>query len=318
MRELLRDLKIFVKWKVILLYNFGIYYFVYLLYNIIIIYSEVISMWTVYMHKFPNNKVYIGVTGKSLYERFRKDGKGYKNQMVYRAIEKYGWDNIQHIIIAENLSKEQAEKMEIYLISVYKSTDPSYGYNICSGGYVNSGFSFKHSPEAKRKISIASKGHITTKEQIDKMLETKRRNGWYRPSEETKEKLRQIALNMSEEQKKKISNSVKEAWKRGDYANRKYTPHEPWNKGLDITNPKILEMANKHRGYKHSEKTRKLMSSKKKGKPAKNRIKIQCVETGIIYDSISQAHNMTGCNNISNALRNGAGTKGLHWRYYDE
>lgn len=67
-------------------------------------------MWTVYMHKFPNNKVYIGVTGKSLYERFRKDGKGYKNQMVYRAIEKYGWDNIQHIIIAENLSKEQAEK----------------------------------------------------------------------------------------------------------------------------------------------------------------------------------------------------------------
>ena len=275
-------------------------------------------MWTVYMHKFPNNKVYIGITGKSISERFRGDGKGYKSQPVYRAITKYGWDNIQHLIIADNLSKVEAEKMEIHLIKTYNSTNPKRGYNICSGGYVNSGFTFNHTKEAKEKISRASKGHITTQEQIDKMLETKRKNGWYYPSEETKEKLRQIALNMSEEQKQKISNSVKDAWKRGDYDNRKYTYHEPWNKGLDISDPRIKSIADKHRGYKHSEETKKLMSEKRKGKPAPNRIKVQCVETGVIYDSISQAQKENNCNNVGNALKTGAGTKGLHWRYYNE
>ena len=275
-------------------------------------------MWTVYMHKFPNNKVYIEITGKDVSERFRSGGKGYKTQPVYRAIKKYGWDNIQHLIIADNLSKCEAEKMEIHLIKTYDSTNPKRGYNICTGGYVNSGFTFNHTEEAKKKISRASKGHITTQEQIDKMLETKRKNGWYYPSEETKEKLRQIALNMSDEQKQKISDSVKAAWKRGDYDNRKYTYHESWNKGLDISDPRIKAIADRHRGYKHSEETRKIMSEKRKGKPASNRIKIQCIETGIVYDSISQAQKDNNCGNVSNALKSGAGTKGLHWRYYNE
>ena len=275
-------------------------------------------MWTVYMHKFPNDKVYIGITGKSVTERFRTDGKGYKSQFVYKAIKKYGWDNIHHIIIAENLEKSEAESMEVKLIKEYDSTNPNKGYNICSGGYVNSGFTFKHTEEAKRKISIASKGHITTKEQIEKMLNTKRKNGWYYPSKETKEKLRNIALNMSDEQRKKISQSVKDAWERGDYDNRKYNYHTPWNKGLDKSDPRIKSIADKQRGYKHTEETKKIMSEKKKGKPAHNRIKIQCIETGVIYDSIAQAQVMNNCSNVSNALKTGSGTKGLHWRYYNE
>lgn len=47
-----------------------------------------------------------------------------------RAINKYGWENVQHEIVAFGLSKEQAERMEIDLIASEKANDPKYGYNV--------------------------------------------------------------------------------------------------------------------------------------------------------------------------------------------
>lgn len=43
------------------------------------------------MHKSPSGKVYIGITGSSLKQRWRKNGSGYSTQrLFYRAIQKYG------------------------------------------------------------------------------------------------------------------------------------------------------------------------------------------------------------------------------------
>jgi predicted GIY-YIG superfamily endonuclease len=70
-------------------------------------------MYTVYMHKFPNGKVYVGITKNSIYTRWAS-GQGYKhNKRMTNAINKYGWENISHIIIAKNISKEEACKLEI-------------------------------------------------------------------------------------------------------------------------------------------------------------------------------------------------------------
>lgn len=52
--------------------------------------------------------------------------------MFYRAIKKYGWDNIEHKIVISNLTKEQAEEVEKQLISYYKNIGLSY--NITNGG----------------------------------------------------------------------------------------------------------------------------------------------------------------------------------------
>lgn len=89
--------------------------------------------WTVYKHVFPNSKVYIGITSMPIIYRWR-NGKGYDAQLVGRAIQKYGWNNIEHIIIAQNLSEENANIAERKLIKRYRSDDLRYGYNRDPGG----------------------------------------------------------------------------------------------------------------------------------------------------------------------------------------
>lgn len=45
--------------------------------------------YKVYMHRFPNGKVYIGITNQPIKNRWR-NGEGYKNQIVYSAIQNMG------------------------------------------------------------------------------------------------------------------------------------------------------------------------------------------------------------------------------------
>lgn len=90
--------------------------------------------YTVYMHQNQiNGKRYIGITADTVQSRWR-NGAGYKTQVFGRAIEKYGWQNFSHIIVAENLTKEQAEELEIALIKEYDTCNPHFGYNIATGG----------------------------------------------------------------------------------------------------------------------------------------------------------------------------------------
>ena len=90
--------------------------------------------YTVYKHIFPNKKIYIGITSNKPKYRWNK-GKGYRDcSLMYRAIQKYGWENIKHEILFENLSKKEAEQKEIELIVQFKSNDFHYGYNLESGG----------------------------------------------------------------------------------------------------------------------------------------------------------------------------------------
>lgn len=90
--------------------------------------------YKVYMHKFPNGKVYIGMTQQKPKRRW-KGGSGYITQQdVKSAIDYYGWENIEHIILKENLSFKDAEYYERYYIARYKSNIPKFGYNQTIGG----------------------------------------------------------------------------------------------------------------------------------------------------------------------------------------
>ena len=115
--------------------------------------------YTVYKHIFPNNKIYIGITSQKLHCRF-KGGKGYKKynkktqNKIYNAINKYGWENVKHEILFENLTKEKAEQKEIELIKKYKSNNSNYGYNIENGGNSVG----KLNEETKIKIGNANRG----------------------------------------------------------------------------------------------------------------------------------------------------------------
>ena len=114
-------------------------------------------MYTVYMHKCPNGKVYIGITSRRPKARW-VCGNGYiKNEHFYRAIQKYGWENIEHIIVEQNLSKKDAAELEIKLIKEYKSNDYKFGYNMSSGGEFG-GSGVIVSQETRAKLSQKRKG----------------------------------------------------------------------------------------------------------------------------------------------------------------
>lgn len=178
------------------------------------------NSYTVYKHTAPNGKMYIGMTIQKDLNRRWQYGSGYRTQTrFYRAIKKYGWENLKHEIVMTNLSKEDAEKLEIAMIKEYKTTDPKYGYNIENGGNCSG----THSEETKRKISEAQKGcknHAWGKPSPRKGTkaseESKLKNSlshigkpaWNKGvpmTEEQKKKLR--GLKRSDECKKKMSDS---------------------------------------------------------------------------------------------------------------
>ena len=122
--------------------------------------------WCVYMHvNKVNNKVYVGQTCQQPPEkRWGNDGAGYKcnggNRHFQNAIQKYGWDNFEHIIFANNLSKEDADKIETLLIALYETTNHDKGYNIAVGGNVHVGvgennpfYGKHHTDDTKNRLS---------------------------------------------------------------------------------------------------------------------------------------------------------------------
>ena len=164
--------------------------------------------YKVYMHICPNDKKYIGITKLKPEERWKK-GKSYKNCILFeRAIQKYKWENIKHIILFENLTKEEAEQKEIELIAYYKTNQKKYGYNIENGGHINcvSEATKKkiseetkkamQKPEVKARMSIAQhnrisplKGRKLSNEHKQKLSIAHKGKG-HKLKQETKEKLR--------------------------------------------------------------------------------------------------------------------------------
>jgi len=178
--------------------------------------------YTVYMHTNKiNGKKYIGITCQGVERRWRNNGSGYKNSIYfYNAIQKYGWENFNHKVLEEGLTKEYAESEEIRLIKEYKTTDRNNGYNIANGGKSNG----MHSEETKKKMSEKVKQRDIDYSKLSKMWEINRNrtyteehkqniskaNKGKKRTEEHIENIRKshLGYKQTEEQKAKISKSV--------------------------------------------------------------------------------------------------------------
>lgn len=89
-------------------------------------------MFSVYCHtNKANNKVYIGITGQPLKDRWQGGSAYKKNQKFYADIQKYGWDGFEHRCIVDGINAEQAAKVEAELITAYDAINK--GYNVRSG-----------------------------------------------------------------------------------------------------------------------------------------------------------------------------------------
>ena len=241
-----------------------------------------------YIHITPSNKVYIGITRQEPKKRW-KYGYGYtQNVAFYNAIKKYGWKNIIHQILFENLSREEAIQKEIELIERYNSTNKKYGYNITKGGDGTLGQIM--SQETRNKISQAKKGHIVTEETRQKIREKvsgeKHHNYNKKLPLEVREKISQAhkGMKFSDEHKKNLSISHK--------------GKTPCNKGKNIsetTRQKIIESRTKKALY--------------------------CINTSKIYNSLAEASkdlniSKTHISDVCNGKRKS--TKGYSFKFIKE
>lgn len=151
-------------------------------------------MYLLYKHVNKiNGKVYVGITSRSAEERWGNEGSKYKSSpYFYSAIKKYGWNNFEHIIMEENLTKEEASRKEQYYIKEYNAMNRNFGYNETSGGETPT-----MSLAARKKLSESMKGNQNGKGVIF--------------TEERKQKISKALKGkpFSEERKKKMSEAAK-------------------------------------------------------------------------------------------------------------
>lgn len=107
----------------------------------------------VYVHiNKINGKKYIGQTNNI---KHRWSPEHYKEcTAFYRAIQKYGWDNFNHEILADNLTQQTANILERVYIQQYRTRQHDFGYNIALGGSDVCTLKRGKNPKAKKVICL--------------------------------------------------------------------------------------------------------------------------------------------------------------------
>lgn len=130
------------------------------------------ATYCVYCHiNKINGKRYIGLTGeKNPADRWGANGINYKQcPCFYNAIQKYGWNNFEHIILQNNLTAEEAVELERRYIQLYNTMSPN-GYNLTGGGELKKVIS----EETRKKLRISHLGYKQTEEQRKHNSESKK------------------------------------------------------------------------------------------------------------------------------------------------
>ena len=156
--------------------------------------------YIVYEHLFPNGKKYIGITCREPVKRW-KGGLGYiHNAHMNNAIKKYGWKNVKHTILFENLTKSEAEAKEIELIAKYDLTNRTKGYNIEIGGKAAN----RITEETRQKLREKCSGKNNARYGVE-------------VSKETREKMRKAKLGKKLPKETVLKMSITEGKKVGQF-----------------------------------------------------------------------------------------------------
>ena len=158
--------------------------------------------YSVYDHITPDGMHYYGTTN-NIKERFRPSA--YKTTSLRPYIEKYGWDNIQHILLFENQSKEDALSIEDSLI--VSGWEKGNCINQQRSGYVSKeeGYTREYYEQHKDEIKQYREQN---KEQIlerKKQYYEQNKDKWKEYYEQNKEQIKAQQKQYREQNKDKIS-----------------------------------------------------------------------------------------------------------------
>ena len=227
-----------------------------------------------------NSKAYIGQTIHDAVKtriHHHLSGYGKTNDLVKRAVKKYGRDAFTYEILHDGIIPEFLDMLEIEAIAKFNTLAPN-GYNLTTGG--RSAFP---SEGTRRKMSEAQKGRTPWNKGKSRSAETRRKISEAKKgkslSEEHRQKISEVqkgtrtgennpmygkpAWNKDKphpaETRQKIS-EAKKGKSLSEEHRRKLKGRTPWNKGKKVSNPHWL-------GRKHTEESRRKISEARKGRP---------------------------------------------------
>ena len=215
-----------------------------------------------YLHTCPNGKRYVGITTYPKPEYRWQEGRGYyQNKHFYKAIRKYGWNNIKHEAWELTCESEMyyAEK---YLIAYYHTTESKFGYNNSEGG--ECGFlGCNHSEKTRKKMSESHK------------------KTWSDPEFRKKQSKARKGQIRSEEARKHLAEAAKKRWSDPEYRKKVLEA----NKGQIRSEEARKRMTEAIKKSHSDPEYRKKMSEIKKNKP---KVKIKLPD-GTIIEITKQA-----------------------------
>lgn len=116
-------------------------------------------MYSVYLLRFPDNRVYVGSTSQPLRSRWN-NGNGYRfNQEMWEEIKTHGWENIEKVVVADGLSKTEASAIEQKTIALYRSSTTAFGFNRELGGICGDKIIPLSVKEKMRRSCVGEKNH---------------------------------------------------------------------------------------------------------------------------------------------------------------
>jgi group I intron endonuclease len=152
----------------------------------------------VYCLTFPNGKRYVGISfgKKGILNRWKGEALEAKrpknNSKLANAIRKYGWENVNKEIIIIIDDEKRMKNIETQLIALWNLQNDNYGYNMTAGGdgcknVIPWNKGKEHSPETRKKISVANKGKGIGRKSWNKGLPAYNRG--ISPSDEIRKKI---------------------------------------------------------------------------------------------------------------------------------
>ena len=240
-----------------------------------------------------NGKPYVGQTQRTLEERIYEHRHG-KTLYIDRAIRKIGWENFTVEVIEVCSTLEELNEREIYWICKLNSKKPN-GYNMTDGGSNTIGW--HHSEETKKRISKKKKAQNKGKG-----------NPMYGRRHTAKSR-KQISLSKTGKHHTAVTRAKMSANNSGE-KNPNYGRKHTAEERAKMSSANSGER-NVHRGKHLSERT-KLKIGRANSKA------VRCVETGRIFNSITEAAKELGIDraHISDACKGKRSTVGgFHWEY---
>ena len=173
--------------------------------------------YSVYQHVTPDGMYYFGQTN-NIKRRWSSNGAGYKKTALQPYIEQYGWDNIQHIVLFRDQTKENALFIENFLIETAREDGVCINKNRSGNVSKEEGYQREYQEQNKDKINEQKRNYYERNKDKIREYQEQNKDKIREYQEQNKDKIREY----QEQNKDKINEQKRNYYERNKEKFKEY------------------------------------------------------------------------------------------------